>query len=755
MCWLFLQLAVIAPVKAAKSHIVTPGSEINILIVLSFQQKYPWTRKLTDGYFEAVKKYHDKYHINLFVESMQLEIDGEVNYVDFHTSILKKYQDTQIDAVIGDSIHAYTYIDKYGKDNSKYHNIPKLVYSDNVPRRQEPLFVVQGRANFQVIDNIKLLRYQNPDVEQLFVINNAKAFHRKVISHIKKSPEAEGLQIINMPLKSSRDLNDFIANIGNNAAVLLLPTSLNNGTILPAEVAYKLGQNLQVPVYTLWEQMLGTGVLGGSVINPFIIAKESMDAVLHYFEHGTIGQVNHQPRWILDYEQLDYFNLPVPDFATDITYLNPERHIWLDYPTEFGLFIFLCFTLLLALMYMRQRQLRIAVLQTEHARSLAEQNQQLAENSLLAKTKFLATVSHEIRTPINGITGAVPLIEKEPLTDKQKHYTNMIKYCGDSLLNTVNDILDFSKMEAKEFVLHKSHFTAHQLLTDIQHYANMIVSGRPIKISMEIDQLIDVPIYGDIHRIQQIFNNLVNNAIKFTEAGQVVIGAKVEVVEQQYILHAWIEDTGLGIDEKHQKMLFTPFNQINNTLSKPHHGTGLGLAICAELVRLMNGEITVSSQLNEGSRFAFNICLEPGDYQLSQQYALDESAIDSFDVSVLLVEDNSINQEVISAQLDNTGMAVTLADNGAAALDMLRLTPDKFDIILMDLQMPKMNGYEAVSQIRSGVCGEAVKHIPVIALTAHMELDEKQAGFSDFDSHLVKPIKPHLLCQSIVKNLKA
>ena len=748
-----LQVSATEPAKIVQSNVLAEDSEINILILLSYQQKYPWTRALIDGYLEAVKKYNDKYDINLYVESMHLEIDGEVNHEDFHASILKKYRDIRIDAVIGDSIHAYNYLDRFGKTSSKYQNIPKIVYSDYVPNRQEPFFVVQGRASFQVIDNIKLLRYQNPDIEQLYVINHAKAFHHKVISYIEKSPEAEGLQVISMPLKSSGDLNDFIANIGNNSAVLLLPTSLESGAVLPVEVAYKLGQNLQVPVYTMWEQMLGTGVLGGSVINPLVIAKESVAAVLRYFEHGAIGQVNHAPRWVLDYKQLDYFDLPVPDFVTQVTYLNPESHIWLDYPTEVGLFIATGLLLLIGFMLLRQRQLRQIVLQTEKARYLAQQNQQLAEDSLIAKTKFLATVSHEIRTPINGITGAVPLIEKEPLSDKQKHYTNMIKYCGDSLLNTVNDILDFSKMEAKEFVLHKSHFTAHQLLTDIQHYANMIVSGRPIKISMEIDQLIDVPIYGDIHRIRQLFNNLVNNAIKFTEAGQVVIGAKVEVVEQQFILHAWIEDTGLGIDAKHQKMLFTPFNQVNNTLSKPHHGSGLGLAICAELVRLMDGEITVSSLLNEGSRFTFNICLEPGDYQLSQQNELDESAIDSFEVSVLLVEDNPINQEVISAQLDDTGMTVTLADNGAAALDLLRQAPNKFDIILMDLQMPTMNGYEAVSQIRSGGCGEAVTHIPVIALTAHMALDEKQAGFNDFDSHLVKPIKPHLLCQSIVKNL--
>ena len=373
--------------------------------------------------------------------------------------------------------------------------------------------------------------------------------------------------------------------------------------------------------------------------------------------------------------------------------------------------------------------------QKEHEESLRKAQRE-AEISNKAKSRFLASMSHEIRTPMNAVLGILGLLKDTPLTDKQLQLVQTGRDSGELLLTIINDILDFSKMDIDKLKLENSSFDLHLLLASCNELLKNMANKK--SISLCLTQSADLPqfVKGDSARLRQILINLINNAIKFTSNGRINVVACVDAIsEKTVIMRCRVEDTGIGIAKAYQDTLFDEFTMVDQTHSRKYEGTGLGLAICKRLVTLMQGEIKVSSKLNEGSTFEFTVHLETAQAddsreELTQQLPLPNTRI-------LLAEDNPANQMVIKSILEFANLQVDIAADGYEALEAVRSLP--YDIVLMDISMPEMDGMTATKAIRK--LSSAARNIPIIALTAHTLNGDKErfieAGMNDY---LSKPI---------------
>ena len=361
------------------------------------------------------------------------------------------------------------------------------------------------------------------------------------------------------------------------------------------------------------------------------------------------------------------------------------------------------------------------------------------------KSEFVANMSHEVRTPLNGIIGMTDLILDSGLTAEQADCLRMVKVSSDSLLSLINEVLDFSKIEAGKFQLDKTPFGLRRLVEDTLKSLEGMARTRNLELRTRINPDLPPTLVGDPRRLQQVLLNLVGNAIKFTDAGSVEV-----VVEAQSsspadaVLHFQVVDTGIGIAREQQGLIFEPFRQADGTSSRRHGGTGLGLAICSRMVSLMEGRIWLESDPGKGSTFHFTarfgvaaseraVAPEP----LQRPVAGD--AARPTGLRVLLVEDNLVNQKLACRILENSGNRVTCAGNGREALDAYGA--DTFDLILMDIQMPLMDGLEAAAELRK-MEKTLGRYTPILALTANaMQGDRERCLAAGMDGYIAKPIR--------------
>jgi signal transduction histidine kinase/ActR/RegA family two-component response regulator len=385
-------------------------------------------------------------------------------------------------------------------------------------------------------------------------------------------------------------------------------------------------------------------------------------------------------------------------------------------------------------------------------RDLAIKHQKEAMAATDAKSAFLANMSHEIRTPMNGVIGMLELVSRSKLDEDQKDFIGTAKRSADSLLFVINDILDFSKIEAGELTIERVEFNLEQLFVELIHDQQFQANKKGLKLELVKVDFQQAKVMGDPHRITQIMSNLLSNAIKFTESGSIIVQYGLHQIDEHLQLSVVLTDTGIGVSDVSLPYLFDSFSQADMSTTRNYGGTGLGLAISKQLCELMGGSITVQSKLGVGSVFQFSVQLGSPDSTIpTAEKLLDIQALNGFgNLQVLLVEDNFINQEVMIAILNKLDIKVEVANDGLEALNMLASQQSTtFDLILMDCQMPNLDGYEATRRIR---VDDIYSKIPIIALTANtMNREREKCLDAGMNEYLTKPINTDALKSILAK----
>jgi len=386
----------------------------------------------------------------------------------------------------------------------------------------------------------------------------------------------------------------------------------------------------------------------------------------------------------------------------------------------------------------------------EEAKSRAENATILAEAAVKAKQQFLSNMSHEIRTPMNAIIGFTKVVLKTELTIKQKEYLNAIKMSGEALIVLINDILDLAKVDAGKMTFEKIPFKMALSLSAMLHIFETKIQEKNLKLVREYDKRIPEVLVGDPVRLHQIILNLLSNAVKFTVKGKITARVRLlDESDEKVNIEFTVADTGIGIPGNKMEKIFENFQQASSETSRLYGGTGLGLAIVKQLVESQGGSIQVKSNLNEGSEFSFVLSFLKTNAKAEPETELIELDAEMINVNVLVVEDIALNQLLMKTLLDDFGFGCDIADNGKIAIEKLRIK--SYDIILMDLQMPQMNGFEATEYIRN----EMKSEIPVIALTADVTtVDLAKCNAVGMNDYIAKPVDERVLYSKMISLMK-
>ncbi|MBE3094374.1 MAG: response regulator, partial [Actinobacteria bacterium] len=386
----------------------------------------------------------------------------------------------------------------------------------------------------------------------------------------------------------------------------------------------------------------------------------------------------------------------------------------------------------------------------EEAKIKAESATRIAKNAVKSKQQFLSNMSHEIRTPMNAIIGFTKVLLKTDLSAKQKEYLTAIKMSGDALIVLINDILDLAKVDAGKMIFEQTPFKMVLSISAMLHLFETKIREKNLELVKEYDKKIPDVLVGDPVRLHQIILNLVSNAVKFTNNGKITVSVHLlNEDEEKVTIEFSVTDTGIGIPENKIESIFENFQQASSGTARLYGGTGLGLAIVKQLVEPQGGSISVKSKIDEGSTFSFILSFQKTKAEAELEPGIVELDMEIKNIKVLVVEDIALNQLLMKTLLDDFGFECDIAGNGKIAIE--KLQTKSYDIVLMDLHMPEMNGFEATEYIRN----EMNSKIPIIALTADVTtVDLQKCKAVGMNDYIAKPIDERLLYNKIIDLFK-
>ena len=727
---------------------------INLLITLPFNPILPWSQEFIKGISNAVAS--DQRKVNVFVESMFLDSNSSASITNFVEALETKYQDTRIDALVAASVQAEILFEIL-YESEKFRTVDKysINHSSEVSSMDNRLVKLDPFMTKVLTTQTNYIFATFPNTKHVFINRSAKNLQSPREEAFRKLQQAGiyDFTIHILDFVSVADARSQISRLPDDSIFIYLPqfTHELNKNITPKGFLQAIVPYSNAPIFSYWITFIGDGVVGGYLLDPLVQGTSIIQIVLGKLSTDNINQTLPFASWMIDQQQADKYNIAIPENIQPQYIFNRDTNILSDYPLESGGLLAVLAMLGIGLFWVRQIKLGGAIRVAEQSKRQALRSAIKATRSSEAKSKFLANISHEIRTPINGMFGVLNILSKTTLNKEQINLLQMGRFCTETLLRTVSDVLDFSKLESRQLQLKEIGFSPVQLLKESYAYGLLISDEQPITIELQIDKLIDVPLLGDQTRLRQIIDNLISNAVKFTDHGNIIIGATITPEDNCYKLTCWVKDPGEGISEADLKRLFQPFVQIEDSYTKTRSGTGLGLALCKELIALMQGDIHMESTEGVGTEVLFSVTLP-----LAEVIASEEPETLQIDLpllqhaNILFVEDNPINQEITIVQLQHYGITMTVMNNGKECVDHLLTNDLQYDVILMDIQMPIMNGYEASQAIRRGEAGTNNANIPIIALTAHVSLEEQQKALqAGMNKHINKPIVPELLLKAI------
>jgi signal transduction histidine kinase len=732
------------------------GQYKDVLVLSGFGPNIPWTKSLLEGYALAQTKFPE---YRFYFEFLYLEREVDISLGDFHQTLLTKYDLSQFDAVIGHTLQINRYFEEYGDD---YGQTPKLLLSSQfVPLSGNVQYVssVQLSDIHATFDTLLALHSPQQPIYLILMPRVINAdYEQNMVNGLRKQYPSRPVNVIRY--------SDFptyqraVKTLPSDAIVFYFPIQATfegvqyNGTQMLQQT--KTWSDL--PIYSFWELFLGKGIIGGSMILPVELIDNMISSLNAYFVTGEFLPSTAKGQWMFDYNELKAHQIDHAQLPPNSHIINQPIPIWQVYPLEFSIAIVLFSSLLLMLFVTRYLIAQRHLATQRKLRVKAQQSAKAATNALATKDRFLHAISHELRTPINGIVGAVEQLAQHTASE-DKRYLDMVNYCSQSLHHTVNDILDYAKFQTQSFGLDCKTFNVVDMLNSQHKYLDLISQHKDIITDCRYDIAPDTCLIGDKHRIIQLINNLINNAVKFTPSGKVSLTAHIANIGKRFgntpetvELQIAVEDTGIGIKEADQGQLFKPFSQVDTSITREQTGSGLGLSICALLLEKMQGDISFKSTVDKGSVFCVRIPLKQAkdEQMIVPNTYIDEALLKP--LKVLVVEDNFINQELIKVQLNDAVTRCHFAGHGKDALTILQEQQD-IDVILMDLQMPVMDGYSCAIAIRNGEAGKTYRKLPIIALTAHMTLDDTEQQQAKFADIIQKPFTQTTLLAGITRVL--
>jgi len=595
-----------------------------------------------------------------------------------------------------------------------------------------------------------------PRTRNIYVLNDFSLSRSvKLKKNIQKEIKNEDYHVnfIFNDNKPFAEILEDIQSLGSDTLVLIGNYFTDsNGVFYSEQASQKLLADASVnPVFCLSASYIGHGTLGGKVsvsyTNTDVIASMASDMLKGKspLEIPIIEDSSSFNRWVFDHGTAKKFKIKIKNLPEGHDIVNRIMPIWESNPREFRLILVVSALLLLIIC-------GLVIFLRMFAKKQAEANE-----ASMAKSVFLTNMSHEIRTPMNAIIGMTSIGKSSPIVERKDYCFDRIDDASKHLLGIINDILDMSKIESGKFELSAVEFNFERMLQQVVNVNTVHSNEKHQTILVSIDPNIPKIIYCDEQRLSQVITNLLGNAVKFTpENGSIKLNAKFIAEENDfYVIQFSVFDTGIGISPEQQVKLFHSFQQAESSTSRKFGGTGLGLSISKNIVTMMSGRIWVESELGAGSIFHFTIKAKKtagsisGTKQSNQQTDDTSGApsgeqsnnIDQFEGrNILLAEDVEVNREIVKALLEPTKITIDCAENGEEAVKMFSESPDKYDMIFMDVQMPMMDGYKATVVIRSFDHPKA-KTIPIIAMTANVfNEDIKKCLDAGMNSHIGKPL---------------